>query len=320
MKRLILKSLLYFFLTVLVLEVLVRAFHLTKDYPVRFVDSRGVERWVPNQEGHSVTGNRRQNFSKFNINSSGYNSYRDFEPTKDKTELALVGDSFIEGFHQDYFNSIGKKIETILPEMEVYEIGYAGYDFADQLHLIHQYQSFFDLIDYVVIGISFEDDLTRSSYEVLPYRMKLESPQYRAMRKLKLLVYLQNIGAFDALRAFAKASLSLDQDTSEEQEEDASARTMRYLNYIENFEQLVHSYGYDNERFVLLLDKDHTPTVFLNYLHSHHYNYIDFGQVINHSHLPTTLIYDMHWNNYGRQLVAKLIAKYIQQQQTHGTN
>ena len=101
MKKLFFKMCIYTFLILIVLEIFVRVFHLTKDYPTRYVDAFGVEKWAPNQNGYSVTGNRRQNFSKFNINSFGYNSYREFTPSKDKKEIALVGDSFIEGFHQD---------------------------------------------------------------------------------------------------------------------------------------------------------------------------------------------------------------------------
>ena len=114
-----------------------------------------LKKWVPNQNGFSVTGNRRQNFSEYKINNSGYNSYREFNPTANKTELALVGDSFIEGFHQNYYNSIGKKIEQQFADIEVYEYGYAGYDFADQLHLVHSYKEQFDHIDQVILGIKF---------------------------------------------------------------------------------------------------------------------------------------------------------------------
>lgn len=312
MKKLFYKLLIYGFCIVLILEVLVRVLHLTKDYPVRFIDDRGVERWVPNQEGYSVTGNRRQNFSKFNINSSGYNSYRDFKPSKDKTEIALVGDSFIEGFHQHYNNSIGKKIENQLNGVEVYEIGYAGYDFADQLHLIHQYQSFFDLIDHVVIGLKFEDDLTRSEYSVSKERMRLESPMYRSMRNIKLLVYLQNIGAFSAARKMTKTLLSLGQNTSSiNKKEDLNATQKRYSKYFENFQSLVERYGYDKSRFVLLLDKENSPKVFLDFLDENAYIYIDFGKKINQSRTPTTLIYDQHWNNHGRNIVSNLISEYF---------
>ena len=314
MKKLFLRLLLYVLCIVLILEVLVRVFHLTKDYPVRFVDELGVERWVPNQEGYSVTGNRRQNFSKFNINSSGYNSYRDFEPSKDKVELALVGDSFIEGFHQPYYNSIGKKIEAKINGVEVYEIGYAGYDFADQLHLIHQYQSFFDLIDLVVIGIKFEDDLTRNEYGILKERMKIESPMYRSLRNIKLLVYLQNIGAFSAAIKMTTTLFSLGQNnTSIHKKEDVNATQKRYVKYIKNFQSLVTKYGYDKTRFVLLLDKENSPKVFLDFLDKNSYNYIDFGEEINQSKIPTTLIYDQHWNNYGRNIVSNLISVYFKE-------
>ena len=311
MKKLFLKLVIYSVLILLMLEVLVRVFHLTKDYPVRFIDEHGVERWVPNQEGYSVTGIRRQNFSKFNINSSGYNSYRDFEPSKDKMELALVGDSFIEGFHQPYYNSIGKKIEAKLNGVEVYEIGYAGYDFADQLHLIHQYQSFFDLIDLVVIGIKFEDDLTRNEYGILKERMKLESPIYRSLRNIKLLVYLQNIGAFSAAIKMTQTLLSLGQNkTPIHKKEDVNATQKRYVKYIQNFQSLVDRYGYDKARFVLLIDKANTPQVFVDLLDKNSYSYIDFGKRINQSQIPTTLIYDQHWNNHGRNIVSNLISEY----------
>lgn len=116
MKKLILKCGLYAFLLIIALEIMVRALHLSKDNPTRFVDEKKVEKWYPNQNGHSVTGNRRQNFSEYKINNSGFNSYREFNPTKEKVEIALVGDSFIEGFHQHYYNSIGKKIENKLPD------------------------------------------------------------------------------------------------------------------------------------------------------------------------------------------------------------
>ena len=144
MKKLFFKSTKYGLLILIGLELIIRGLHLTRDYPVRIIDDKRVEKWKPNQKGFSVTGNRRQNFSEYHINNSGFNSYREFNPTEDKREIALVGDSFIEGFHQDYYNSIEKKIESKIPEIEVYEFGYAGYDFTDQLHLVHVYKNEFD--------------------------------------------------------------------------------------------------------------------------------------------------------------------------------
>lgn len=316
MKKLFLKIVMYSVLILLVLEAIIRIFHLTKDYPTRYVDQFGVEKWVPDQEGYSVTGIRRQNFSKYHINDFGYNSYREFKPTKDQVEIALVGDSFIEGFHQNYYNSIGKKIENQLKGVEVYEFGYAGYDFADELHLIYEYQSTFNLIDHVFIGLKFKNDLTRGDYQVLAERMKLESPLYRSLRKIKLLVYLQNIGAFDAARKLTQKILSMGMQPSKAAPQQMTERERKlalHERYLQNFEKLINTYGFDKKRYTFLLNSDDTPEMFLQYLNAHGFDYLDFSETLKQSKRPTTLIYDKHWNNHGRTLIAHLITNYIKQ-------
>jgi hypothetical protein len=313
MKKLFLKCLLYGVLILITLELLVRIFHLTKDYPTRYVDEYGVEKWAPNQNGYSVTGNRRQNFSEYHINKFGFNSYREFKPTKEKVEVALVGDSFIEGFHQNYYNSIGKKIENKLKDVEVYEFGYAGYDLADQLHLIKQYKKQFDFIDCVVLGVKFENDLTRGEYQVVQERMVLESPTYKALRQIKLLVYLQTIGTFDAPRELVRKLLSGSEVPTPElnKQEHKELQEKREQTYLKNFESLITIYGFDKQRFVFLLDKDKTPQLFLEYLNNNNMNYIDISGTFKKSKKPTTLIYDHHWNNHGRNLISNLISDYI---------
>lgn len=313
MKKLFIKIIVYSFLILIALELWVRIFHLTKDYPVRIVDEFGVEKWMPNQNGFSVTGNRRQNFSEYHINAFGFNSYREYTPSKDKFEIALVGDSFIEGFHQNFNNSIGKKIENQLKNVEVYEYGYAGYDLADQLHLIKQYKKQFDLIDCVVLGVKFDNDLTRGEYSVVQERMVLESPTYKAMRQIKLLVYLQTIGAFDAPRELVRKLLSGGEvpTTKLSKQEEKDLQLELQQTYLKNFERLITIYGFDTQRFVFILDKDTTPQLFLEYLNRHDMKYIDISGTFKKSKKPATLIYDMHWNNHGRNLIAKLISVYI---------
>lgn len=306
---------LYTVLILISLEVLVRVFHLTKDYPDRYVDEHGVEKWLPNQNGYSVTGNRRQNFSEYHINSFGYNSYREFKPSKDKVEIALVGDSFIEGFHQNYYNSTGKKIENRLNGVEVYEYGYAGYDFADQIHLINKYKEQFDLIDFVFLGLKFENDLKRNKYTILEERMKLESPLYKTMRQSKLLVYLQTIGLLETPRMLLSKVINLVLGSGKNNEAVKEVNVEDENNkYIANFISLINTYGFDKNRFVFLLNEEKTPEMFLDYLNYNGYKYLDFGKTLKSSKRPTNLIYDMHWNNHGRTLIAESIANYVQKQ------
>ncbi|MEP5341511.1 MAG: hypothetical protein ABJL44_14495 [Algibacter sp.] len=315
MKKIYKKSILYVVLILLLLEILIRVFYLTKDYPTRYVDKYKVEKWKPNQVGYSVTGLRRQNFSEYRINSSGFNSYREYKPLENKLELALVGDSYIEGFHQHYYNSIGKKIEKKTEGLEVYEFGYAGYDLADQLHLIHQYKSTFDLIDHVVVSFNYKYDLERDKYNVLEHRMRLESPFYKVLQKSKLLVYLQKNGMFDAPRNlvasfFKKSKSKTDQSDKSSLINKAINKELELKKNTYNFEMLVDKYGFDKSRFIFLLDSSKTPQKFLRYLGENGFRYIDFYKVLQQSTKPTTLIYDMHWNNHGRDLIADLIVDF----------
>lgn len=299
----------------LCLELLVRIFHLAKDTPTRYVDDYQVEKWEPNQNGFAVTGNRRQNFSEYRINSSGFNSYREFKSTKENFEIALVGDSFIEGFHQNYYNSIGKKIEKKLDTVSVYEYGYAGYDLADQLHLIHQYKEQFKNVDKVILGLKYENDLFRSKYQIEKSRLALNTPLNRMLKKSKLLVYTKSIGALNPLlnfinniKNFRKAKTTIIK-TATTIDVEVTAR-------IANLNALIGLYGFNKTKYYFLLDETITPKLFLNYLDQNGYKYISIGHKLQQSTKNTTLIYDMHWNNLGREIIANEIVSYLNAERT----
>ena len=298
----------YTVLILLVLECLVRVLHLYKDTPERYIDEKGVEKWVPGQQGYSVTGNRKQNFSEYRINRSGYNSYREFTPKSDNYVIALIGDSFIEGFHQPYYNSIGKKMEKLRPGISVYEYGYAGYDLADELHLISAYGEDFQQIEKVVIYMKYPDDLKRGKHAVSTERMRLSTSFYPYLKRSKLVVYLQNIGLIGAISSKLRRlkTLSFFKPSVEKPEAETNYVDL-YEKYLENFAQLCADHNYDKTKYLLLLDSRDYPPDFLGYLSDHNYNYIDYGKVFSRTDKPVTLIYDQHWNDHGRNLIAKQI-------------
>ena len=97
------------------------------------------------------------------------------------------------------------------------------------------------MIDHVILGIKFENDLTRGEYSIVQERMRLESPIYRAMRQIKLLVYLQTIGAFDAPRDLMRKLLSRGNDNGVIISKQEEIRLQKELEtkYIKNFKKLV---------------------------------------------------------------------------------
>lgn len=317
MGKFILKFGIYIFLILVIVEVLVRVLHLYTEDPPRFIDELGVEKRVPGHNGYAVTGNRNQNFSNFNINEAGFNSYREFEPTANKFEIALIGDSFIEGFHQDFYDSTGKKIEDRVENSEVYEYGYAGYDLANQMHLIDAYKEDFKLIDEIIIYLNYESDLERGEYEPNYGRIKmLNSTAFKIRDNIKILAYGSKIGILEPIKRMVSGKAFEDTkpkgyQTNEIETVDDEKQNLIDLQRIANFKSLIKLYGFNKKKTAILLDSRKTSQRFLDFCKQNNIVYIDFADNFRNSKKSTTLIYDWHWNNNGRELIAKTISDYI---------
>lgn len=309
MKLLAGKMVLYAILILFFLEIIVRVFHLYFEYPPYYINQANVKTYLPNQKGHFVTGNRRMNYAEFNINNSGFNSYREYVPTEKSVDIALIGDSFIEGFHQNYDDSLGKKVEDDLNgSVNVFEYGHAGYDLADQFHLIQAYKEQFDLIDHIFIYIKFENDLKRSKYTPNHWRVNLQySTTFLIRDKIKLTTYAERIGIFNPFVSLKNKLLGI-LDTNDEDQVPSEEDIEKYM---DNFKALINTFGINKNKTTFLLDKRKTSSTFIDYCDKMGYNYLDFGNSFEKSEDPTTLIYDMHWNDHGRSVIAKEIANYL---------
>ena len=245
MIKLIGKTIVFSILILICLEALVRVFHLYSQYPPYQLNDLNVEINTPNQEGYYVTGNRRMNFAQYHINSDGFNSYREFKPNEQDKEIALIGDSFIEGFHQNYYESTGKKIEEHLKnQVKVFEYGYSGYDLADQLHLIEAYKDKFQHIDYTFIYMKFYTDLERDNYKPNFFRVNLQDRlTYKIKDHIKLITYAQNIGVFRAISRLKNKLLGIKHKEKEYVDDYASEEDTQ--KYLQNFKiNYCHSINY----------------------------------------------------------------------------
>lgn len=314
MKKLVLNICLYSILILLTLEVIVRLFHLSNDVPLHlYIDEYGIQKTVSGQTGFSVTGNRRQNFAAFKINDFGYNSYREFIPTKDEIEIALIGDSFIEGFNQHYYDSTGKKVENNLNNgTKVFEYGRGGYDMADQFHIIQSYKNHFDMIDYVFIYLKFENDLKRTEIKPDHNLVNLKHTfKFKIKRSIRLLKYSNAIGLFDGFRKLWYGS-NFNKETFIT--DTVSVNNEFDTEYLDNFKTLINTYGFNKEKNVFLFDKRKTSPLFIEHCEKMGYKYLDFGASFeqeNKANISTDLIYDRHWNNLGREIVASVITEYV---------
>lgn len=313
MIKFLLKIAVYITLILIFLEVMVRVFHLHNDVPTRFVDIDNINKWIPNQKGYAVYGNRVQNIAEYNINSAGFNSYREFNPSIRKIEVALIGDSFIEGFHQDYYNSIGKKIEKKIKGIEVYEYGHSSNDFADQLYLTYKNKAQFSKINILIYYLRFSEDLERAEYKHI-----VRKPLFQKFRRSKLLEYSINIGLMDPIKdaiVFAKrlSSGKLHSDLNKTISKKILNKDSGLKKQL-NFDELIAKYEFDKNKSAILLDSRVTPEYFISHLHDLEIEVIDFAKSFEEAggYRKTTLIYDQHWNDLGRSLISLEILKFLE--------
>ena len=95
----------------------------------------------PCSEGIWIKGGMREIASHYKINQQGFNSLKDYLTLdENKVNIAIVGDSYIEGFHVDVENSIGRILEAeTQDEVEVHEYGMSGGNIVDFSLIFNQW-------------------------------------------------------------------------------------------------------------------------------------------------------------------------------------
>ena len=139
-----------FIITFLIGELICRFSPIVSDIPIRG-NRDGYYLLKERQNGIYIRGKLpRWLNAEYSLNNYGFNSSKDYFFYKDlKPKIAIIGDSFVEGFQVDVTKSIGRLVEQLNPNYEVYEFGLSGFNFFDyqelyqKYNLIYTYQQWF---------------------------------------------------------------------------------------------------------------------------------------------------------------------------------
>lgn len=99
----------------------------------------------PGAEGVWIAGAKGEIQAKYSINPQGYNSIRNFEQDlandfNGKVSIALLGNSYIEGYHNDVEESIGRLLESYTNDsVVVHQYGRMSANIADYALLYQQH-------------------------------------------------------------------------------------------------------------------------------------------------------------------------------------
>ena len=307
MIRLINRVVTFFIFTAFIFEVYIRIFHLYDDIPKVHLNSNKLLIYKPNQSGSYNFGNRREVNSKYFINSSGFNSIIEYDNRKNIPKIALIGDSYIEGFHQDVNNSIGRMLDR-LGGYQCYEYGISGWNLNDYFNLISSDSIQFDQFEYIFININ-PSDLQLSLNEYLnSYESKLKVDKqssfiYRYIySNIKLISSANQMGIFNNIGKKIKTSPRNNHSESNE-----------YDLQLKNFHEIFNYFNIpiENEKLIFLFNSKLKYQKSFLKLIKDKYNFIDLSISFNESEELPYFRFDKHWNNLGRELVAKEILRKI---------
>ena len=308
MIKLIIRVITFFVFTLFIFEIYIRIFYLYDDVPKVHLDSNKLLVYKPNQNGSYNFGNRKEVDSKYLINSAGFNSVVEYDFSTNTPKIALIGDSYIEGFHQDVNNSIGRMLNR-LSDYQCFEYGLSSWTLNDYLNLISSDSTQFNQFEYIFINLN-PSDLQFSLYnywnsEVSKLKVdKQNSFIYKYIySKVKLLSSANQMGIFNNLRKKIKIFSANNQLESNNNNNLQFTIFHEILNY--------YNIPIKNEKLIFLFNSNlKYQESFLNHI-KQGYNFIDLSISFNQSADLPYFRFDRHWNNKGRMLVAKEILNKI---------
>ena len=276
MKKFILYLLSLCIIVLISSELIIRILNLSTS-PVYKIIKEGITINTPNQSGEMVFGNFGDIRAKFNINRQGYNSIHNYDELFIGHKYAIIGDSFVEGWHEDVNTSIGRRLENMLPQTRVHEYGRSGWNAQNYLQLCNKLANKYDKI-FVICDIS--DFL----HERADHNAVNNSFTKQTLVKSQLFCYLYYN------RKVARIFKSKRSDII-----DVTLREKRPKNDI----VLLQRKFPDN---VVWIWRDEEASEFLG----------DTINTIKHDLQPYNYgLLDGHWNGNGRQNTANMIAAFI---------
>jgi len=296
--------LIWFFTVFVLLEFTLRLFDLSANtMPTTSLNNDYV--FKPNSSGTWIRGGLAELKNYYSINNLGYNSsinYNDL--SENDLNIALIGDSYIQGFQTDVRNSIGRQLEGIINPNKtvVHEFGRAGANIVDY-HKV--YKQFIQPKNYDFVFILITDkDLER--YKPSYMNRGDRVPKKDFTRKIYDLSYvLRYLNINQGIGTHFSKLISNGPESFERiaQEKSIKSETSKkeYINRI-NLE-IINKIPDD---IIFIHEKEKLSDYFID---NFNFNFVE----IRHDLQPFNHGFDSHWNFNGRRNCATSIARYIRQ-------
>ena len=284
----------------ILLEIMLRIFGFAaKTMPTQNVDGNYL--FVPNDSGYWVRGGLGEITNYYQINKQGYNSIVDYDILNpDDLNIALIGDSYVQGFQVDVKNSIGRQLERMLgSKVKVHEYGRAGANIEDYALVYEEYIKN-RAYDYTFILVT-DQDLKefKASFMGRGNRVPKKSLSRQIYDEVHILRYLNINHGFNSHfnDLISEGPESLNRIHGENKVLESTKESFLEDININAINKLPKS-------IVFLYEGDKLNPHFKKYFN------FKFIEIIHHK-LPKDHGFDGHWNKNGRFNCATTMAEYI---------
>ena len=292
-------------LVVLILEVTLRVFNLAaKTMPTVNLDNDYV--FEPNSSGVWIRGGLGELKNYYQINNQGYNSIVNYDSLNSQNlNIAIIGDSYIQGFQSDVRKSIGRQLELLLDSSKttVHEFGRAGANIVDY-QLVYEKLIQSRDYDYVFILATDKDMKNeKASYMGRGNRVPKKTISRKVYDNFYLLRYFninQGLGThFNNLISNGPESIDRIQNK-------AIVKPSTKEEYLKSNNKTVINKLSNN---IIFLHEDDKLSEF--FIENFDFNFVK----INHKFKPYTHGFDSHWNETGRYNCARSMYNFILENQ-----
>lgn len=279
-------------------------FHLTLEIFLRFTgivsDKKGkqivngIEVHVPYSKGTYVNGWFGEINSSYRNNNLGFNSILDYN-LKDSLnfKIALIGDSFIEGYQTDVTYSIGRRLDSLNKNYTTYEFGLAELNMIDYAIIYEKYA----LKNFKYVFVFFDETDLEMSKSVLLRRKRIPEPSYigKMVQNIYILKYFTSNNIIPMMQnALKRGFINSNNNHQELPKKSISEESLISMKVFKS-----------NTIFIY---KNSDKTLDPKYFERIKGNELNVIKGIKHSIKPYDFgKLDGHWNNNGRLNVAMAI-------------
>lgn len=337
----------------LLLELTFRFIIPAGEMPKFFYDEEDqILKLDPHQRrtGLYTMGNMAQQRSRWRVNNLGWNSNIDYNNHHDKPLIAIIGDSYIEGFQVNPENNIANKLREMLKnKYEVYSFGISGASLSQYLQMNRYVNKHFhpDIIVINVVHNDLDESLCSvrrqpgllclavdggkvTEAPIVPYHQQMLVQWMRHSATVRYLVY--NLRIRDLVNnIISKISK---EDKNYNANIDVGQARQNYIDIERATDYILNKMKEENNGKIVILMVDALRwDIYKNTVKNSNVMWINnllknkcaqnglyfldltlpFSEMYHNNHKKFESMYDSHWNDYGHEAAAKALYEKLKE-------